>query len=191
MSVTTRSQETDSCARDGCSETFSIQEAVAGSYCSLDCSDRAEAASLLAHIRQDHKYCATCFGVKKDIEPPKPAQSFDKTGSGWVPEDADSATIEWYGQETSEQAAVGFEHLTDRAERGPYGVECVCGAVSHDAVDKSLRADEPWLWHLYTTIAHLREERDKTEKRVHLVTLADELWDGADLELALGRALHD
>lgn len=191
MSVQITRAKTDSCAFDNCDQQFQVRQAVAGSYCSQDCADRADAAGLLSHIRTDHKFCATCFGLKKDIDPPKPARDFDKSGTGWVPTGPDTASIERFGQEVSMAAAVGFEHHTDRVERGPYGLECVCGCVSHDAVDEDMRRDEPFLWNLKTTVDHLREERDKTDKRLDIVTLANELWDGADLELAFGRALSD
>jgi hypothetical protein len=188
MSVQTTSAKTDSCARDGCDERFQVQRAVEGSFCSQECADRSTAGNLLDHIQSDHKYCASCLGVKKDIEPPKPDRAFTESGTGWVVAD-DSVSVKWFGQETAMDAAVGFEHLTSRAEQGPYGVECACGAVSHDAVDDDFRRHEPFIWHVVTTIDHLREERDKTDRHVDIVTLADALWDGNDLELALGKAL--
>lgn len=191
MSVQTARSKTDSCARDGCDVTFNVYNAVDGSYCSRDCADAASGAALLKHIQTDHKYCASCFGVKKDIEPPKPESEFKESGGGWVPTGDDSATLERYGQEVTIRSAVGFEHVTERAERGPWGVECICGAVSHDAVDEDFRRHEPYLWNIVTTIDHLREERDKTTAKVDVVTLADALWRGLDLELAVGRALQD
>ena len=73
MSVTTQSStdhETDVCAADGCSEEFRFAAAVAGSFCSSDCYHRSRGRAVRNKIASDHRFCASCNGIIKDIVRP-------------------------------------------------------------------------------------------------------------------------
>lgn len=87
---------------------------IEGSYCSWDCVYRARGESLLAVVEADSRFCNTCYGRVRDIEP--------------VPDDSKTTD--------------GLQYRTPRQTRGvdereaPDGlrvrftrISCVCGAV--------------------------------------------------------------
>jgi hypothetical protein len=113
MPITTREPPRYQCELDDCPETRTPQSSVAGSYCSRDCANRARAQHLLTDIQQDHRFCYSCFRQRKTIERPT-----DETRRGWPP--------------IIDDAVIGYEHPTEHVNRGPYGLECTCGAIDHD-----------------------------------------------------------
>jgi len=58
------------CERDGCTETGRQFEFFNGEYCGSDCYHAAEGAEVLAEIVADHRICASCFAVIRDIVTP-------------------------------------------------------------------------------------------------------------------------
>lgn len=161
------------CAREGCDETRTEHTSVAGSYCSEACANRAAGAALLRDLRNDHRFCGTCFRLRKDVE--QPSDEYARQ-AGWT------ALIR--------EAVVGHEHLTEHVTTGPHGVECRCSAVDHTVDADWLRDEHPYHWYLKLAVAYLREH-GKRDDRLDIVTLVDELWADTDLELAVGRALED
>jgi len=164
------SPEEYDCARDGCDETRTKHTSVEGSYCSRECADRAAGAALLRDLRHDHRFCGTCFRRKKDVETPT-----DEARRGW------SLTID--------KSVVGYESPTEHAERGPFGTECECAVVDHDAGIDWVRDSEPYHWYLARAVEYLRE-RGKRDDSLDVTTLAEQRWAGTDLTLAAGRALR-
>lgn len=164
------SEERYSCGHGDCDNDRTASTSVAGSYCSRECRDRADGKGLLEDIRQDHRFCWSCFRQRKSIEKP-PAQV--KRGRG---------------KHTAE-AIVGFEYLTEHSERGSHGIECTCGAVGHDIDWSEARQKAPIHWFLTLASRQLVDD-GRRDDSIDVVTLADELWQTDDLELAVGRALH-
>jgi len=173
MSVTLRREERYDCAFEECNETRTSSTSVAGSYCSRDCADRAAGRALLRTIRQDHRFCWSCWRRRKEIErPTDPA----RRGLGPV----------------VDSALVGYEYTTGAVERGPYGIECKCGALDHDDPAYDRRDEGPYQWFLYVAVERLVAEGQR-DSRLEIGRLADELWaddDEVPLELAVGRALE-
>jgi hypothetical protein len=55
------------CERDGCTNTYTAEEAVAGSYCSPACHQRERGRDLLNVFQHDHRWCYTCFRRLKRV----------------------------------------------------------------------------------------------------------------------------
>jgi hypothetical protein len=159
------------CSRPDCTAQFKQSTAIAGSYCSEDCAAQDTGRKFLANIRRDHRFCWSCFRTRKEIERPT-----DELRRG-------------RGRHTAE-AIIGYEYPTQHVEMGPYGLECECGGIDHDTPDWDVRYSVPYQWFLYRISEQLVNEGQR-EDAIDLVTLADELWETDDLELAVGRALRD
>lgn len=172
MSVTRPQTRHFECDGPGCSEEFDTASAVAGSYCSPACRDRDTGQSLLAHIGQDHRFCASCYRPRKVV---------------YRPDDADAPELRKKALLVRE-SFVGFETVTEFADRGPYGIECQCGTVDHDHSEPVVRDGEPYEWWLARAVGQLRAE-GQVEYEFDVATFADAYWNGADIELAVGRAL--
>jgi len=174
MSVQLTQQRRYECSLEDCDNERTRTSSVDGSYCSRACADRARGRALLRDIRQDHRFCWSCFRQRKKVERPT-----DEARSGW------SLLID--------EAVVGYESPTPAVERGDYGLECKCGAVDHDLPDWGRRAAGPFEWFLQLASERLAADGRRNDA-VDAATLADELWvDGAgdvSLELAVGRALE-
>lgn len=174
MSVITTRPESFDCSHDDCDGEFLKPNAVAGSFCSTDCRDRDRGASLLNHLEQDHRFCGSCYRPRKTVYRPKGAT---------CPELRKKALV-------IRESFVGFEELTEFSSKGPYGIECRCGTISHDAAELLFRDGEPWEWWLSRAIDQLREE-GQHDRHLDAAALADAYWETDDLALAVGRALAD
>jgi len=174
MPVTVRRQERYDCSFDECDNDRTPTSTVAGSFCSSECADQACGRALLRDIRQDHRFCWSCFRQRKEVERPT-----DEARRGW------SLLID--------EAVVGYEYPTEAVDQGPFGFECKCGALSHDDPVYDRRHEGPFEWFLQLCSEQLVQE-GRRDDAVDAATLADELWSGgaADvvLELAVGRALE-
>lgn len=174
MSVTITHQQRYTCAHNDCTNTRTQSSSVDGSYCSRDCADHAHGAALLNDIKQDHRFCWSCFRQRKRVErPPKEALR----GLGRITADA----------------VIGYQSPTPAVQQGDYGLECRCGAVTHNTPDWNRRKHGPYCWYLANATRRLQQDgrRDTT---INPARLADELWSDGDqdvsLELAVGRALN-
>lgn len=176
VTVTTRHavEEHHECARDGCVDEFTTSQAVAGSYCSARCRDRDRGERVLGHLEQDHRFCGSCYRPRKTVYRPDEAD---------VPDLRVKALV-------IRESFVGFEELSEFAEMGPYGIECQCGTVDHRTAEPIFRDGEPWEWWLARAVEQLREE-GQFGYDLDIATLANAHWDGADLDLAMGRALSE
>lgn len=170
MSITVTPEQRYDCERDGCDETRTRSTSVGGSYCSRECYNRSTGSNLLRDIRQDHRFCWSCWRARKEIERPT-AES--RRGLGPITDDA----------------LVGYEYYTEHAEMGPYGLECACGAVSHDIDDYDRLADGPYHWFLKLAFEQMVDEGQR-DGAFDLVAFANAYWETDDLELAVGRAIE-
>jgi len=174
MPVTVRPQKRYDCSLDGCDNDRTPASTVAGSYCSRECADRSDGRALLRDIRQDHRFCWSCFRQRKEVERPT-----DEARSGW------SLLID--------EAVVGYEYPTEFVEQGPYGLECKCGALDHDDPVYDQRHEGP-----FERFLQLASERFVADGRrndaVDAAALTDEFRVDSDedvpLELAVGRSLE-
>ena len=173
MSVQVTQQQRYECSLEDCDDERTPTSSVAGSYCSRDCADRAHGWGLLQDIKQDHRFCWSCFRQRKRVERP----------TDEALRRADPVTAE---------ALVGYESPTPAVERGDYGLECECGAVDHDLPDWGRRVAGPYCWFLQLASERLVAD-GRRDDAVNAAALADELWADGDedvpLELAVGRAL--
>jgi len=174
MSVQITQQQRYECSLEECDNKSTRTSIVDGSFCSRACADRAQGRALLRDIRQDHRFCWSCFRQRKRVERP-----------------TDEA-LRGLGAVTAD-ALVGYESPTAAVERGDWGLECECGAVDHDLPDWGQRSAGPWEWFLKLASERLVADGRRNDA-VDAATLADELWaDGAgdvSIELAVGRALE-
>jgi hypothetical protein len=161
------------CERDGCDTEFVDGAAVQGSYCSQDCADRETGAGLLRALAHDHRFCASCYRPRKVVYRPADAECEQLRKKALV----------------VRESFVGFQHLTEYADVGEHGVECSCGAVDHRASIDLCRDGEAYEWWLKRAVEQLRRE-GKFDYRFDIQTFADRLWDGDDIELAVGRAIQ-
>lgn len=171
MSIRVTTPESDQCASPDCDVEFKLPNAVAGSYCSPACRDRHKGQRFLDHLRQDHRICSSCWRPRKEVETP-------------------TAETRRTLDPITEQSLVGYEYPTEHVEEGDHGLECTCGAVSHDTPNWDRREEGPYLWWLQQYVRQTRAE-GQHDKQLDLPTLADTLWETGDLALALGRALSD
>jgi len=169
--IQTVREDVYTCALEECDNDRTPSTSVRGSYCSRDCADRADGRALLQDIEQDHRFCWGCFRKRKDVER--------------VPDEARRGR----GRFTAE-AMIGFETPTRHVERGPYGLECTCGAVDHDVDYVEARDRAPFHWFLSAASRQLVAD-GRREDAINAAALADRLWQGDDLALAVGRALDE
>lgn len=174
MSVELTRQRRYECALEECDNERTRTSSVDGSYCSEKCANRARGRGLLRDIRQDHRFCWSCFRQRKEIERPT-----NEARRGLAP--------------ITDAALIGYEYLTPAAERGDHGPECKCGAVDHDLPDWGQRSAGPWEWFLQLASERLADD-GRRDDALNAAKLADELWtrgdDNVPLELAVGRALE-
>jgi hypothetical protein len=169
MTVRTVTPDRDTCAFDDCDAEYAVPNAVAGSFCSAECAARDRGRSFLRSIRHDHRFCWSCFRLRKEIERPT-----DEARRGLGP--------------VTDAALVGYEYHTEHVDMGEHGLECTCGAVDHDIDAWIDRESGPYHWYLRILVEQTRIE-GQHEYTFDLETFADEYWAEDDLELALGRAL--
>lgn len=163
-----------------------------GRYCSNECEVRHEGRQKLAGLKYDHQRCFTCFRLLKDLNPPKPDFEFTERGHGWTFDEDGEPTLQFYSQEVTRSAAMGFQFLTGNATKGEKqrgdrvitGTICErCGATDHTDHDPTLASREA-IGRLVATL--VEEETDINVEQLHREYAATE-----DLELATGRALND
>jgi hypothetical protein len=163
MSVTITHQQRYTCAAADCTNTRTPSSSVDGSYCSRDCADHARAHHLLTDIKQDHRFCYSCFRQRKTIERPP-----DETRRGWSP--------------LIDEAVIGIEHPTEHVDLGPYGLECTCGALTHD--DPKYRQHEPGTFEQYLAAAsHQLVEDGRRDTAIDPSVLTHALTTDTDPEL--------
>lgn len=111
-----------------------------GEYCSNECEQRQQGREVTRALRFDHRWCFTCYQRLKEINPPKPDFEFTANGHGWTRDADGNITLQYYSQEVTRTAAVGFEFLTEfagkgekqRDERVITGTICEhCGTTDH------------------------------------------------------------
>jgi len=169
MSVTLTREETYRCELPDCDNTRTPSSSVAGSFCSQECAARHRGRAVLRDLRQDHRWCLSCWRERKEIERPT------------------AAARRGLGPQT-DAALVGYEYTTEHVDRGPYGLECTCGAVDHDIEGWIQHETGPYHWHLKRLVEQTAAE-GQHDSEFDLATFADVFWETDDLELALGAAL--
>jgi hypothetical protein len=169
-SITVAPEERYDCAFDGCDNDRTPSSSVAGSYCSTECATLATGRSFLEDIKQDHRFCWSCFRQRKEIERPT-----DEARRGLGP--------------VTDEALIGYEYSTPHVSEGVWGLECTCGAVDHDTPAYDVRESVPYYWYLYLIGEQLVADGQR-DNSLDLETLADVHWATDALELAVGRALR-
>lgn len=162
-------------------------------YCTSECEVRHKGREVLEQFLYDHTRCFTCFRQLKTINPPKPDFEFTAKGHGWTMDEDGEPTLEFYSQETTRQAATGFQFLTEHSAKGEKqrsdrvitGTICdACGNTDHTHHDTALASRRA----ICRLVALLNDEDDVT---FGAGTLHREYWRTQDIELAVGRALTD
>lgn len=193
MSTTKSTTTTVECQSPDCEELGRHWEFRDGRYCSTDCEHRHDGRDVLRKLMYDHCRCFTCFRELKTINPPKPDFEFTENGHGWTLDDDGNPRLQYYSQEVTRSAATGFQFSTEHSTKGEKqrgetvvtGTICnQCGNTDHTHHDPVL-ADRSAIGRL---VALLDSAADvafdaETLHRVYEAT--------GDLDLAVGRALHD
>lgn len=192
MSTQTQNAVTVECKYPDCNEHGNVWEFHHGDYCSNKCELKHRGLEAIAPLKFDHTYCFTCLTQLKEIEPPKPDHAFDESGTGWAwDEDEEWWTVERYGQETTREAAVGFQYTTPDAGYGEKestqsvitGTICdYCGNTDHTA-------HVPLLAEGHETVGRVVDLLDDVVFSVQ--EFHREYVESGDLELALGRSISD
>jgi len=189
---TSKSHPSQECKHPDCTTLCKKWEFDDGRYCSTECRVRHEGRQKLAGLKYDHQRCFTCFRFLKDINPPKPDFEFTERGHGWAFDEDGEPTLEFYSQEVTRSAAMGFQFLTGNAIKGEKqrgdrvitGTICErCGATDHTDHDPTL-GDREAIGRLVSTL--IAEEVEFDIEQLHREYTATD-----DLELAMGRALDD
>ncbi len=188
-------------------------------YCSEDCFHRNQAKEALEVVRRDHKYCGTCLRRIKSVE--EPTDDWEhKHGSktdaaierGAEYHNVDDVGIsldvtDCYGApRTSVESVIGFQYRTEHAETavkefdGPHqwtrikqtGTSCKCGNTDPSETVDILQECEPAvvLANYVRTFRRLEAE-GKIDSRIDKDVLFSTFRETRDLELSLGRALHE
>lgn len=167
------SVRTFSCSAEGCSTETREGELIRGSYCSLRCFHRSEGRDILRNIKHDHRFCSSCFRVRKEID--YPPESFIAERSKLVGE-----------------AMIGEEELTPQMTTESGLVYCTCGTIDHDAEEKTLRHldREEAVANLWSLLQQFAEE-----SQVAAVPSREpfdrELAESGEVAVAIGAAIYD
>jgi len=189
---TTRDTPTVECDHPSCSTIGKRWEFQSG-YCSTRCVVKDKGREQLASLIYDHTRCFSCFRRLKTINPPKPDFEFTERGHGWTRDEDGSTTLQFYDQEVTRQAAVGFQFPTQHSGKGEKqlddrvitGTICdACGNTDHTHHDPVL-TDRQAIGRLVSLLA------DKDDVAFDRETLHREYESTDDLELAVGKALSD
>lgn len=143
-----------------------------GAYCSEECKYRDKGSTALSEIERDHRYCSSCYRIRKSIFRPSEHPRFRKKAK------------------LIRESFVGYEYPTENVERGDFGLECMCGNISHSHPDEILRSQEPYSWYLFLLFDHL-QEKGAIEQSFDLIRFLEVYWDRGDFEIAIGRALYE
>jgi hypothetical protein len=167
------------CERRDCQETYQRHEAFHGSFCSPRCRHIDRGQKVLNLFRNDHTYCATCFGKLKELEHPTEEAIWKRRG------------------EETRQAMCAFQYRTERAEVGlkshqideyreatRMGTICKCGATAIHERDEILeRVDlQETIRNFHTAIADKRAGGE-TPVEIDYKTMIRNLWNRDSDEL--------
>lgn len=181
------------CRYPGCDEFGREYTFHHGKYCSNTCELKHDGRKQLRKLMYDHCRCFTCFRALKTVAPPKPDFEFDERGHGWTFNEDGEPTLEFYSQDVTRNAAVGFQYPTEHSTKGEKqrgdavitGTICSeCGNTDHTHHDPVL-ADRDAVGRLVS----LLDQDDDVVFDVE--TLHREYNHSEDVELAVGEALHD
>lgn len=148
--------------------------AIRGSYCTTGCFYRDKGENIRQKIRQDHRFCATCFRVRKEIT--KPPETFLRSRAVLI-----------------RDTIIGFETATECLNYGHGLTWCACGSIDHDG-------DYDWLREMELRTAATNaiallcqlEEEGQLSQRPDPQRLRRTLrQSGLDWDLAFGKALYD
>jgi len=182
MSVQSATQTTCSY----CGET--TEDYFSPGYCSEQCYFREKGEKALNTVRTDHTRCSSCGRIRATTSPPKPEEAFATVVDGAFNRVDGDVTYDAFGQDESQQAAIGFRHPTDAEEQGI----CECGTMGkqgegHFDVLNGVATDA-YLLRLRDQIkeACIEGQRETWPARGDLLRI---YHDTQDLEYAVGRAL--
>jgi len=191
---TTKSQPTVECNGPDCHELGRKWEFRHGKFCSTLCELKQRGRDALARVVYDHTRCCSCFRELKTINPPKPDFEFTERGHGWtIDEETGEPTLQFYSQEVTRDASIGFQFLTENAGKGEKarddrvitGTICSrCGNTDHTHHDTTL-ADRAAIGRL---VSLLGTEDDLVIDEHELHRFYERR---PDLKLAVGIALQD
>lgn len=193
MSTSNQTTTTVECRYPNCDTVGKHWKFRDGRYCSTDCDVRHDGLVILRTLKYDHCHCFTCFRELKTVNPPKPDFEFTEKGHAWTRDEDGNPSLEFYDQEVSRQAAVGFQFPTEHSTTGEKqrgeavvtGTICNrCGNTDHTHHDQTLADHEA-----IARLARLLGVRDDIV--VDPEGLHREYAHTQDLPLAVGRALSD
>lgn len=217
MSTSATTQpETAECSY--CGDDRDIHASVAGSFCSEDCYHKHQADKALNVVRNDHRICASCLRFIKSVE--RPDEEWVNEQNSRRQHALNNGAI-WHTkngmqvfditrcpdkQRTQTESVIGFQYRTENAEtvvkelEGPdrysrikqTGTACKCGNTNPSERVEVLQESEPAtvLANHFITFRRLYSE-GKVDSRINKDVLFETFRETRDLQLSLGRALHD
>lgn len=195
MSTTSDTTPVVECTYPDCDAVGRKWEFHHGKYCSNECETRHAGYEALAKIRFDHCLCTTCFRKLKTINPPKPDFEFLANGHGWTLNDHGEPTLEFYSQEETRCAAVGFQYLTQFATKGEKNRRASDHVVTGTICDHCGNTDHTHHDPILATRAAIGRLADRLvgvdDLVVDVEVLHREYDQHQDLDLAVGRARQD
>lgn len=169
MSTTTSPEV--SCGQ--CSENYQRDLGIKGSFCSLECWYAHKGQNLREQINNDHRYCSSCFRLRKEIEKPP----------NWFLEDR---------PHTIKESIIGFEYYTENIQKEGGFAYCKCGNVGHFSEHEFLRDIEyntvvKNLARLLVSYYNEGQIHDKPNAR----TLAKQLSKESTISQAIGASIYE
>lgn len=160
---TTQTPPRESYECTACGDDYPAGSAYAGSYCSDVCYHQHKGRDVIRDIKQDQRWCATCFRPVKEIEQPPSTKTLFVEG----PRGRDDETLQ-------KDVLIGHQHPTEQTrwvvdeqempnaflplERSRWG--CSCGAVNpstQSAILQRIHA-KTVITSLLTCLAQLHDE---------------------------------
>lgn len=161
------------CQYSGCHDRGPEWEFTDGQYCCTEHAIRDAGDDVLSTLAHDHRFCSSCY---------RPVRVVYRPADSECPKLRTKALV-------VRESFVGYEELTEHAEQGAYGVECTCGSVGYGDPESLCRDGSPYEWFLKRAVGQLRRE-GAWDHRFDVATFADAMWDGDDIDLAVGKAIR-
>ena len=147
----------------------------------------------LSSLKFDHTRCFSCQASLKEIDPPKPDMAFRESGVGFTYNaDEDRIEVLRYAQETTRQAACGYQHTLPASTIGQKDVrrKTVTGVVCGNCGSADHRQHIAFIADGHRTAAAVADYLDEEcDDEFDAETLHREYAATDDIELAAGAAI--
>lgn len=158
-------------------------------YCSRYCYHAHQGRKVLTNIRDDHKFCFTCFKQLKTLERARSRDPDVFTGYQYPTEHARRGLVDRYPADSRID-------IPDHADYTRIGIVCECGQTHHRSRESVIQETSfrDIVESLYYALHHFKQN-GRHDYEITIQGLADALRaqsgiQGWDFELAVGHAIH-